>query len=159
MMNLRRWLTIVVLTLAAVSLRAASPADETAETIINNLFAQLDRVADVVLTVKDEDTANKAADQLKLIDDKMHKIIDRAMAAPEPSKEEQAVLQDRMKTKIQEFMGRINGAKDQLRAAGPIAGLTVGKAMMSLGQSLQTLGNKLGNHPVPPVPAQPAGGN
>ncbi|EDY18686.1 hypothetical protein CfE428DRAFT_3723 [Chthoniobacter flavus Ellin428] len=151
MMNLRRWLTVVVFTLSAVLAQAASPADEAAEAITNDLFAQLDRVIDVVQTVKDEDSANKAADQLKVIEDKLRKINEQIRTAEQPSKEESVHMMEQLKKKLPEFRTRLNATKDQIHAAGPAAAATVGKAVNSIFQTLQAFGENVGNRPPQPA--------
>jgi hypothetical protein len=143
MMHLRRWLTIIFFTLTAVSLRAASSADDATEAIINNLLAQFDHVADVVDTVKDEESANKAVQQLKLSEEKIRKIAREMITAAEPSKEKSDMLGERMEKKVLEFSKRIERAKEQIHAAGPAVESTVMKAMTSWGQTMIGLGEQL----------------
>src|SRR6185369_5556396 len=129
---LTRRLLIAAAFLVSVSAFADSP-----DAVANDAVAQMDRMVDIILTVKDKPSAEKAVEDLKGVLAELKKIGARAKEVGQPSPEVKAQIAAKMQAKAAEFQKRIADAKEQFAKAGVEASAILVKGLRDLGKSMQ----------------------
>jgi hypothetical protein len=126
----------LVAIIAALVLAACSGGD-THEKIVDDLNAQMDKLGTAVASVTDKASAEKAVTEIKTVSTEMKAIAERAKKIGDPSKEVQAKLEAKMKTKQEEMVAKMVGAQANLTKAGPEAALILKGGMDEFGATMQ----------------------
>jgi hypothetical protein len=125
------------LLVAAACLVSISAFADSADAVATDAMAQMDRMVDIILTVKDKPSAEKAVADLKPVLEDLKKIGGRAKAVGTPSPEVKAQIAAKMQAKAVQFQKRIADAKEQFAKAGVEATAILAKGMMELGKTMQ----------------------
>lgn len=135
-MTIRRLLSHHLLILLAAFVSVSALADS-ADAVADDAMKQLDRMVDIILTVKDKPSAEKAVADIKGVIEELKKIGTRAKAVAQPTPEMKAQIQAKLQAKAEEFKKRIADAKEQFAKAGLEASAVLAKGLMEMSSALR----------------------
>ncbi len=109
----------------------------THEEVADAAMAQMDRMANAVLTITDKATAEKAVLELMSVTEELKKIATGAKGLGEPSKETKDRIMAKMKVKQEEIQTKMKTVPAQIKKAGAEAATVLAKGMEGFGAAMQ----------------------
>ena len=106
----------IALTAIVAALLSSCGGGASHEELADEMMGLMEEYADAIGSIKDEASADKAAEELEKIGGRMQELAERAQEMPDPSPEVQARIDKKMEEKEKALIGKIMGAMAPLAA-------------------------------------------